>query len=379
MIDVTYNNFLKLFSENLTIEEIRQKDKNLRTSIERIKSGSRIYIWPAAVMGETVFNELKKNGFGNLFLVDKNNSNIDTISPDKLHFSDDDVLIISTLKHSNEIYHLAKKMECKNIIMYYDIKELGERSSIIFPDDFYDRCFEESTLHLLENKERYIDMYNSFEDDASRKTFLNNMFFRLTFDIRYTFDEDKDIQYFDDKIVKFNNKDVLVDGGGYNGDTLEEFLQLKKDFKAYYLFEPDKDLVEQAKKLTNDYRVHFVDKGLYSCKKTIGFNKTMGENGSIVNTGNDTIEVISIDDYFDDEVTFIKMDIEGAELEALIGAERTIKKYSPTLAICVYHKPTDYLDIFEYIKSLNKDYKFYLRHHRNYYAEAVLYALKKGR
>ena len=377
MIQVTYENFIKLLAENLTIEKIREKDISLTNAMQRINNGSNIYIWPAGNMGKKVHKELKINGYEKLFLVDSNNKSPEIISPDELIFNPEDVLIIATLTHSNEIYNLATKMKCKNILMYYNVKELGKISPIIFPEDFYDKCFEESTNHLLENVEGYKNMYFSLEDHASKKVFLNNMFFRLTYDIRYTFEEDKDIQYFDSSIVDFNFDDVLVDGGAYNGDTLEQFLRLNREFKAYYLFEPDKDLIEQAKVITNDNRIYFVNKGLFSCKKTLRFNKTMGENGCIVDYGNDAVDVISIDEYFKDKVSFIKMDIEGAELEALKGAENTIRQYSPTLAICVYHKPTDYLDIFDYIKSINSDYRFFLRHHRNYYAETVLYAVLK--
>lgn len=377
MLEVTYENFIKLLSENLTIEKIIEKNIEVRKSINKIKSGSKVYIWPSGKMGKRIYKELKNNGYKNLFLVDKNDELQDTISPNKISFGKDDVLIISTITYSKEIYNLAKNMNCKNILMHYNMKELGVISPIVFPREFYDKCYEESSIHLLENVDKYMDMYFSLEDEISRKAFLNNMFFRLTLDIRYTFNCDNGTQYFDDSIVDFNSEDVLIDGGGFNGDTLEEFLSINKPFKSYYLFEPDKDLLGQAKNITSDKRVHFVDKGLFSKKCTLSFNKTMEGDGYITEDGTDRIEAISIDQYIKEKVSFIKMDIEGAELEALKGAENTIKQYLPTLAICIYHKPTDYLDIFNYIKSLNSDYKFYIRHHKDYYADTVLYAVAR--
>lgn len=74
-------------------------------------------------------------------------------------------------------------------------------------------------------------------------------------------------------------------------------------------------------------------------------------------------------------VTFIKMDIEGSELKALMGAKETIRKYKPKLAICLYHKKEDILEIPLYVKELLPEYKLYIRHHCNKHGETVLYAM----
>ncbi|MDR1086700.1 MAG: FkbM family methyltransferase [Endomicrobium sp.] len=69
------------------------------------------------------------------------------------------------------------------------------------------------------------------------------------------------------------------------------------------------------------------------------------------------------------------MDIEGAELDALVGAKDTIRKYKPRLAICIYHKPSDIIDIPLYILSLVPEYKLYIRHYSTYKWETVLYCV----
>lgn len=74
-------------------------------------------------------------------------------------------------------------------------------------------------------------------------------------------------------------------------------------------------------------------------------------------------------------ITFIKMDIEGSELEALKGAKETIKQFKPKLAICVYHKKEDLLEIPQYILSLNPGYKLFLRNAASIPTDVVLYAL----
>lgn len=69
------------------------------------------------------------------------------------------------------------------------------------------------------------------------------------------------------------------------------------------------------------------------------------------------------------------MDIEGAELKALEGATECISKYSPQLAISVYHKPEDIIEIPMFIKSLNPKYRFWLRHYSLSWFDTVLYAV----
>ena len=85
--------------------------------------------------------------------------------------------------------------------------------------------------------------------------------------------------------------------------------------------------------------------------------------------------VVSIDDMVgDDKVTFIKMDIEGAEMEALEGAKQTIERNRPKLAISIYHKEEDLWEIPFYILSKYPWYKIYMRHYTLTTNETVLYA-----
>lgn len=77
----------------------------------------------------------------------------------------------------------------------------------------------------------------------------------------------------------------------------------------------------------------------------------------------------------DEDVTYIKLDVEGAERKALQGAEKIIRKNHPRLAVSIYHKPEDILELPEYILSLHGDYRFYIRHYQMSPCETILYAL----
>jgi len=93
---------------------------------------------------------------------------------------------------------------------------------------------------------------------------------------------------------------------------------------------------------------------------------------------NHLMNVTSIDQFFQDEdihkLDFIKMDIEGAELSVLHGAIETIRKFRPKLAISIYHKTSDIIDIPLFIHDLNLGYRFYIEHYTIHHHETILYA-----
>lgn len=191
-------------------------------------------------------------------------------------------------------------------------------------------------------------------------------------------------QYFDLQELKLQKEEVFVDCGAFDGDTSIEFKKwCKQNYKHIYAFEPDEDnncLCKQN--LGEDIhkrKCTVFNKGTWSSETVLEFSKNSNEASHICEDGTEKIEVLSIDAELlnkrNEKVTFIKMDIEGAELETLKGASQIIKEQKPKLAICVYHKPEDIFTIPEYLRTLNPDYKFYLRHYTFAAWDTVLYAI----
>ena len=89
--------------------------------------------------------------------------------------------------------------------------------------------------------------------------------------------------------------------------------------------------------------------------------------------------IVSIDDFVEGQgakkIDFIKMDVEGFELNALRGAARTMEKHRPKLAISLYHKPQDFFEIPIYLKDVFPFYRLYLEHYTIFGEETVLYAI----
>ena len=183
--------------------------------------------------------------------------------------------------------------------------------------------------------------------------------------------------------------EVFIDGGAFDGDTIRSLMKPGKEKRVYkriYAFEPDpSSYAKLCQFVSYDPDITCYKKGLYSKETTMEFFSDLGEGSHVVEYAGESemnhkrikIEVCSIDNVIDDKVTFIKMDIEGSELEALKGAEQTIRSNKPKLAVCLYHKIEDFWEIPLYINEIVPDYKFYLGHHHpgvDCYS-TVLYAL----
>lgn len=191
-------------------------------------------------------------------------------------------------------------------------------------------------------------------------------------------------QYFDLPYLLPGKDEVFVDCGAYHGETSEQFIKwCGGKYKHIYCFEPDRNNLALCRKnlLDKVTRKHYtvINKGTWSGDGNLAFSDSSDETSHIIEKGEKRIEVCSLDEELFEKrketVTFIKMDIEGAELESLKGARKIIQEQKPKLAICVYHKKEDIFDIPEYILSLNSEYKLYLRHYTLDEWDTVLYAI----
>ena len=188
-------------------------------------------------------------------------------------------------------------------------------------------------------------------------------------------------QYFDLPILEKlrTEQEIFVDGGAFDGKTSLEFNKwCHGKFRKIYLFEPD---VSNREKCENTLKeilqgVEIISKGLWNQEEIIKFT-SLGNGASYVGETDASYEirVTAMDEVIRERVTFIKLDIEGSEYQALCGAERLIKTYNPKLAISVYHKPEDIWMLPRLLLSYNGNYSFYLRHYSLAASETVLYAI----
>ena len=248
-------------------------------------------------------------------------------------------------------------------------------------------------------KERILDwvwLYERLADHRSKKTLLGLMEHWVTFsgDTLLHIRDTMGCQYFEPDIFIPDGAECVVDLGAYVGDTYDNYIRVygENTFASYYCYEADG---ENARRL----REKFVDHPTVIVKECAVMDKNgtvqFETNASFQSAGKVAasldkalpadvgekayiqIPAVSLDDDVTEKITLLKMDIEGAELRALKGAQKHIVEEHPKLAVSVYHSNTDILDIPRYIDGLYSGYRFYLRYYGGtiYPSEYVLIAV----
>lgn len=188
--------------------------------------------------------------------------------------------------------------------------------------------------------------------------------------------------YFDLPELKHEQDEVFMDAGSFDGETTRDFLRWCNNmYEKIYVLEPMYDAyVLLQENLKNIENIDIKRKALGKEKGKEYFAESYtGLMGSRLGNQGDYIETVDVDTIDNilngSRVTFIKFDIEGAELDALKGGINTLQKYRPKLAISLYHKREDLINIPLWVKKNVPGYKFYLRQYSNKLWDLVLYCV----
>ena len=230
--------------------------------------------------------------------------------------------------------------------------------------------------YLKQNIDNYKKAYSLLEDEYSKEVYLNRIKEAyLECDISQIVSSE-DEEYFDKEIILAKDE-VFVDCGGFDGETAARFAnRVNGKYKKIIIFEPEEPKKELIQRNLSGYKYDFYSYGLWSSDTILKFDARGDCASSIDELGDTEIAVKTLDGMiFQDAPTFIKMDIEGAETEALKGCRKIIEEYKPKLAICIYHKPEDLFEIPIMIKEMCPEYKLTIRQYANSRFETVCYAV----
>ena len=238
-------------------------------------------------------------------------------------------------------------------------------------DDFND--------DYMRNGDKYKWVRGILADSESKEIFDRLISFRRSGSLEYMSDfvDCQFRQYFEDFLRLPDSDQTFIDVGGYDGYTSLEFIRRYPNYKSIHIFEPESSNIEITKEKLKEFKnIYYHQVGLSSNAGTQRFSVD-GAASSIDEAGECLINVDRLDDVVSEPVHFIKMDIEGAESNALKGSINTIMNSHPLLAICVYHKGDDFWSVPEQVLSYRNDYAVYIRHYTEGVTETVMFFVPK--
>lgn len=266
------------------------------------------------------------------------------------------------------------KSSCIHFLDYFAFKRYINNTRIA-PVKFWD----EFQIDFESHRDRYDWIYGLLQDAESRQTLSNIINFRLSSNLDYMrgYTDTQYRQYFEDFLALKSEGEIFVDVGCFDGYTSNYFIKQCSGYAAVHVFEPEpKNMVVVKEKLAGHPRIHFHPHGLSNQSQILRFN-SQGSSSRISEQGDMEIKVERLDDVLHEPFTFLKMDIEGAEMPAIEGAQQAITKYHPRLAISIYHRYDDLWKIPERVLSYRDDYEIFLRHYTEGVDETVMFFIPK--
>lgn len=225
-------------------------------------------------------------------------------------------------------------------------------------ENYFDETF------FLAHRAETAEAASLFADDRSREILDAVLRYKLTARIshlRETGEGSWDMR----ELLHPDTYRRTLDGGAYSGDTASELLSLAPQISEIVAVEPDRrNFKKLSRYAEGECRVTPISAALYSSVGELAF-AVSGNRNATLGAGSygakresiPTVTVDSIGGRFD----YIKLDVEGAEAEALFGAKETIARYRPELLVSLYHRSEDVFALPLLMKTLCDGYDFYLR------------------
>lgn len=345
------------------------------------KANSKIFIYGTGSMAQSIHRVLSDSGLFISGFLDHRipiNPFLNGLPIFKPEFASDAIVIIGIHNREVDIPAIIERLKSLGVLQ------------VITPIELYDFFGDRLRIRYWLTKRDYyfsfkslIEEVNSlWSDDDSRALYESIIEFRMTGDYSLLPKPDLTHQYFPLDIPAWKTPLRFVDCGAYDGDTLLNFQQRNIPIEAVCAFEPDEknfNKLAQFVKSNQDYfpQVNLYPCGVFSSTKKLSFNSGVGEASATTFAGDSVVQCVSLDETI---LTFkpnlIKMDIEGDEYDALLGARQLIETNLPGLAVSLYHKPEHLWQLPIIVESIApRKYNFYMRSHAMNSFDSVLYCV----
>jgi len=224
---------------------------------------------------------------------------------------------------------------------------------------------------LKNNVDRLVWLYENLADSISRRSLNALIKFWLTWD----FSDWKQIaRYYcdvvDTNVYSFYEDEIFIDCGGFTGDTVAQYVNtVNRKYKRIYVYDiSSTNIAAIEKNLAVLPNIVIKHKGVgeVNTKMTVYgsnllFSGNMLVSGSVPLEAVEQVEVVRLDEDITEQITFLKIDVEGYDKEALRGASGLVRKYHPKLNVDAYHQLADIVDIPWLMREIDSSYNLYLR------------------
>lgn len=338
-------------------------------------------------LGGLALSGLVVAGWAVVALVDNNRSlqgctvnGLPVLAPEEAvkRFNDKAVFVVAIYNGSTPRSQLAA-LGCRRIVPYPMLfwrfrKHMQEETRLELPQV------------ILGATEQLNEAFRVLNDQKSRDEFAAQIFWRCSLDYsRLPPHDPPSDMYFPSDLVQFKQDEVFMDCGAFDGDSICAFVQRTgQRYRQIIALEPDPRNRAALKRFADEKSIHdlailpfamadYSGAGSFEAKGTVGSSLSANDTGI-------SVECRRIDDLAGiGTPTFIKMDIEGSEPDALKGGRLTIRKARPILAACAYHKCEHLWQIPLLMRDILPEYQISLRRYAEECWETVYYAIPPER
>lgn len=267
-------------------------------------------------------------------------------------FGEDLVIVIAFASQRPEVLEKMYALDARFDVFAPDVP--------VVPGPVFDEAFVRQHADAMQAT------FGLLADERSRRVFLDTVRFKLSGRLRYLRDSETGKDEAFGAILRPTQAEHFADLGAYTGDTVRELLHYTGGaFASITALEPDRrsyrKLSAYAETLPGAVRCE--QAGAWSCDTVLHFSDRAGRQSRVSKQGRET-QMRALDSVLDGApCTYLKMDVEGAEHEALAGAAQTIRRYRPKLNLAAYHRSADFFQLPLAVHALCPDYRLYLRHH----------------
>jgi FkbM family methyltransferase len=306
----------------------------------------RLVIFGAGGLGHRIVRGLRSRAIVPLALCDNNRAlwgseveGVPVLSPASASAAFPQAVFMVGIWHPSQGEGLLSRMAelrslgCHEVVSFVSLLWL-------YPEIFLPNMFWESPQYFR-GQTAGIDAARALLDDRGKAELERQVAFRLSGDPRVLGAPEPGAQYFPAGVFSLSEQETFVDCGAYNGDSVRDFLKACGGrFRRVIALEPELQNLEALQASVNlDERLRVYPYAVGARREVLRMSSS-GASSAVSATGDTEVESVPLDELLaDEQPTYIKMDIEGSEIDALRGAEATIRRCRPKLAVCVYHHP----------------------------------------